>query len=77
MINIFVLFRQELKGTGVRVVSILPGFVDTEGLRSSFSDEASIAVMDQYGYGDVESMRYRRLESDLMKVMPFLSKGKG
>ena len=61
MINIVVLFRQELKGTGVRVVSILPGFVDTEGLRSSFADEASIAVMDQYGYGDVESMRYRRL----------------
>ena len=45
----------------MRVVSILPGFVDTEGLRSSFADEASIAVMDQYGYGDVESMRYRRL----------------
>ena len=56
--SILVLFRQELKGTGVKVVSILPGFVDTEGLRSSFSDEDSIAVMNQYGYGDVDSMRY-------------------
>ena len=45
----------------MRVINILPGFVDTEGLRAVFSDERSAGVMQQYGYGDIDSIRYLRL----------------
>jgi len=49
--------RQEIKGTGVKVINILPGFVDTEGLREVFTDEYSAGVMKEYGYGDIDSIR--------------------
>ena len=45
----------------MKVINILPGFVDTEGLRAVFSDERSAGVMQQYGYGDIDSIRYLRL----------------
>lgn len=41
----------------MKVINILPGFVDTEGLREVFSDEYSAGVMKEYGYGDLESIR--------------------
>ena len=41
----------------MKVINILPGFVDTEGLREVFSDEYSAGVMKEYGYGDIESIR--------------------
>lgn len=54
---IVLLFRQEIKGTGVKLINILPGFVDTEGIREVFSNEYSAGVMKEYGYGDIESIR--------------------
>ena len=41
----------------MKVINILPGFVDTEGLREVFTDEYSAGVMKEYGYGDIDSIR--------------------
>ena len=50
----------------MKVINILPGFVDTEGLRAVFSDERSAGVMQQYGYGDIDSIRYFKISPTFM-----------
>ena len=37
--------RKELRGSAVRVINILPGWVDTEGLSLAFQDEKQAEVM--------------------------------
>ena len=50
--------RQEIMGTGVKLINIQPGFVNTEGCRAVFSDEHSRGVMEEFGYGgaDIDKM---------------------
>ena len=45
-----------MKGTGVRVVNVLPGFVDTEGLED-FLKGADEKALAKYGV-DVDFVRY-------------------
>ena len=51
-----------MKGTGVRVVNVLPGFVDTEGLNDFLKGEKAQDTMKTYGV-DVDFVRYHVLAS--------------
>ena len=44
-------------GTGVKLINVQPGFVNTEGCRAVFRDEYSRSVMEEYGYGGVDTAR--------------------
>ena len=52
--------RKELQGYSVRVVNVLPGWVDTEGLRKALQDEKQASVMADLGLGEVENLRDSR-----------------
>ena len=41
----------------MRVINILPGWVDTEGLSLAFQDEKQAEVMAEVGLGRVEELR--------------------
>lgn len=47
--------RQEIRGTGVKLINIQPGFVNTEGCRAVFSDDYSRDVMEEFGYGGADT----------------------
>ena len=44
----------------MRVINILPGWVDTEGLSLAFMDEKQAEVMREVGLGKVEELRDQR-----------------
>ena len=44
--------RKELQGSPLRLVNILPGFVDTEGLQAMLTDEKQVGVMKDFGMGE-------------------------
>ena len=44
----------------MRVINILPGWVDTEGLSLAFQDEKQAEVMAEVGLGRVEELRDQR-----------------
>ena len=44
----------------MRVINILPGWVDTEGLSLAFMDEKQAEVMAEVGLGKVEELRDQR-----------------
>ena len=44
----------------MRVINILPGWVDTEGLSAAFQDEKQARVMAEHGLGKVEELRDNR-----------------
>ena len=46
--------RKEIMGTGVKLINVQPGFVNTEGCRAVFSDEYSRGVMEEFGYGGAD-----------------------
>jgi len=52
--------RKELQGTAVRVVNVLPGWVDTQGLTAAFQDSKQATVMADLGLGKVEELRDQR-----------------
>ena len=45
-----------MKGSGVRVVNILPGWVDTEGLDDTLTDDTARTVMKDFGF-DLDDVR--------------------
>ena len=50
-----IMIRKEIRGTGVKLINIQPGFVNTEGCRAVFSDDYSRDVMEEFGYGGADT----------------------
>ena len=48
--------RKELQGSSVRLVNVLPGFVDTEGLVASLTDERQAGVIREFGLGEAADL---------------------
>ena len=46
----------------MRVVNVLPGWVDTEGLSKAFQDEKQMRVMEEQGLGTAGLLRDNRSE---------------
>ena len=44
----------------MRVVNVLPGWVDTEGLSAAFQDEKQMRVMEEQGLGTAGLLRDNR-----------------
>jgi len=44
--------RQELKGTGIKITNVLPGWVYTEGLEWLLNDEKSVNALKKFGLGE-------------------------
>ncbi|XP_023326845.1 uncharacterized protein LOC111700213 [Eurytemora carolleeae] len=47
--------RMELRGTGVRITNILPGFIWTDGLEKTLNNEKERAMMEKFGFGDPDN----------------------
>ena len=52
--------RKEVAGSDVRIVNILPGFVDTEGLQATLTHENQVKVIRDFGIGEARELLENR-----------------